>query len=237
MAGTEAPEAPEAPVERAPAGSRLLRGLGWTLITAGALVLLYLVYLLWFTGFETDRQQQQLLEQWSLQVGDVEAVLPGESAAGEGDGEESEEVAPGDAYAAIRFERPGSDEPLVQDGTLFVVEGVSLGDLRRGPGHYPQTDVPGGDGNFAISGHRTTWSAPFYDLDDLQPGDLVHVVDRDGVEWTYEVREQRVVQPTDVWVIGDDPLGTGAPLMTITTCHPRFSDAQRLIVFAELVDA
>lgn len=229
-------EAPESPITRAPLGSLLLRGLGWILIAAGAVVLLYLAYLLWFTGFETEREQQQLLEEWSLQVGEGEAVLPGEAGAGADDAQD-EAVAPGDAYAAIRFERPGSDEPLVHDGTLFVVEGVSLGDLRRGPGHYPDTDVPGGDGNFAISGHRTTWSAPFYDLDDLQAGDLVHVVDRDGVEWTYEVREQRIVQPTEVWVIGDDPLGTGEPLMTLTTCHPRFSDAQRLIVFAELVDA
>lgn len=221
--------------QRTGAGSRALRGIGWLLISAGAVVLLYLAYLLWFTGFETDREQQALLEEWSLQVGDGEAVLPGEDAEGDGDGAD-EQVAPGDAYAAIRFERPGSDAPLVHDGTLFVVEGVSQSDLRRGPGHYPSTDVPGGDGNFAISGHRTTWGAPFFDLDDLQAGDLVHVTDRDGAEWTYEVTEQRIVQPTDTWVIGDDPLGTGAPMMTITTCHPRFSDAQRLVVFAELVD-
>lgn len=222
---------------QSPVDGRLVRWMGWALIVAGGTVLLYLVYLLWFTGFETERAQEALLEDWELEVGAVEAALPGETLVEDDDDGTQQAAAPGEAMAAIWFERPGTDVRPVRQDTLFVVSGVEVADLKKGPGHYPQTSLPGEDGNFAISAHRTTYGAPFFDLDDLQAGDLIHVVDRDGVEWVYEVREQRVVAPTEVWVIGDDPLGDGRPLMTLTTCHPRFSDAQRLIVFAELVTA
>lgn len=205
---------------------RALRAVGWVLVAGGVLTLLYVVYLLFFTNLTTDRAQQQLLDQWELEVG----ALPGEPPPSESSSPEP--VDPGDAYAAMWFERDG--ERIVHDEVLYVVEGVDLGDLRSGPGHYPGTVAPGGDGNLAVSGHRTTYGAPFYHLDQLQPGDEVHVVDRDNREWVYVVREQRIVAPTDVWVVEDDPLGDGQPLLTLTTCHPRFSAAQRLIVFAEL---
>lgn len=204
--------------------------MGWTLIATGVVILLYLVYLLFFTNLQTDRAQGELLDEWALQVEGTGDALPGE---GEDEEAAAEPVEPGDAYAAMWFERDG--ERIVHDEVLYVVEGTSVADLRRGPGHYSDTAAPGADGNFAISGHRTTYGAPFFHLDRLQEGDRIHVVDRSSREWVYEVRSQRIVQPSDVWVIGEDPLEDGAPLMTLTTCHPRFSDAQRLIVFAELV--
>ncbi|MGH3443526.1 MAG: class E sortase, partial [Nitriliruptorales bacterium] len=126
-------------------------------------------------------------------------------------------------------------DPPVGDDPLVAVEGVSREQLQRGPGHYPGTALPGEDGNVVISGHRTTYGAPFFRLDELQPGDRIHVLDRARQEWVYEVRKSQVVAPTALWVTERDPLGTGAPMLTLTTCHPRFSSAQRLIVFAELV--
>ena len=216
---------------------KVVRFTGWTLITGGVLILLYLVYLLFFTNVTTDRAQQELLEEWSLEVGDPGEALPAEPVDEPDTDVEQQAVDPGSAYAVMWFDRPGSDEPLVHADPLYVVEGVTLDHLKRGPGHYPDTGPPGTPGNFAISGHRTTYGAPFYNLDDLQAGDRVHVVDRDGKEWVYEVTEQRIVAPTDVWVLESDPLGTGQPTMTITTCHPRFSAAQRLIVFAALVES
>ena len=212
-------------------GVRLVRGLGWTLIATGVVILLYLVYLLFFTNLRTEQAQGDLLDQWELQFGAPDDALPAEDLDDPED--EAEPVAPGDAYAALWFERDG--ERIVHDETLFVVEGVSVADLRRGPGHYPGTSAPGELGNLAISGHRTTYGAPFYHLDQLREGDRIHVVDRDNREWVYEFREQRIVQPTDVWVVGEDPLNTGGALLTLTTCHPRLSAAQRMIVFAELV--
>lgn len=211
--------------------SRVVRGVGWTLIAGGVLILLYLAYLLFYTNLATDQAQDRLLETWQAEYG----ALPGEGehAAGPTE-EEPRPVDPGAAYAVMWFERPGSDEPLVRDGQLFVVEGVTLELLKRGPGHYPGTAEPGHDGNFAVSGHRTTYGAPFYHLDQLREGDEIHVVDRQQREWVYVVRRQQVVAPNALWVIGEDPLETGTPTMTLTTCHPRFSAAQRLIVFAEL---
>ncbi len=214
--------------------SRAVRGIGWTLIAAGTLILLYLGYLLFYTNFTTGQAQGDLLETWQAEYG----ALPGEGeqAAGPSDDpeEEARPVDPGEAYAVMWFERPGSDEPVVHDGPLFVVEGVTLDHLKRGPGHYPQTAGPGREGNFAISGHRTTYGAPFYHLDQLREGDEIHVVDRQQREWVYVVQRQEIVAPTALWVIGEDPLDTGVPTMTLTTCHPRFSAAQRMIVFAEL---
>jgi sortase A len=206
--------------------TRVVRAVGWTLIVFGAVVLLYVVYLLWFTGFETQREQRDLADEWNLTVPDnpvdVDTEVP-----------EDEPIDVGDAYAALWFERDG--DRIISDDVMYVVEGVELDVLRRGPGHYPESDRPGGAGNFAIAGHRTTYGAPFWSLDQLEPGDTIHVMDRQGREWVYAYVEQRIVQPSDVWVVEDDPLGSEAPLITLTTCHPRYSDAQRLIAWGELL--
>jgi sortase A len=209
--------------------TRVVRGVGWTLVVAGSIVLLYVVYLLWFTNLGTDRAQRELADAWDRTV-PAQPAAPGAEPA---EDPEPEPVELGDAYAAIWFERDG--DPIVSEDVIYVVEGVSLDVLRRGPGHYPESDVPGGPGNLAIAGHRTTYGAPFWAVDELAEGDTIHVVDRRGDEWVYTFREQRVVAPTELWVVGDDPLETGAPTITLTTCHPRFSAAQRLIAWGELV--
>jgi sortase A len=209
--------------------TRAVRAVGWVLVVAGTVVLLYVVYLLWFTNLGTDRAQRELAEAW-------DRTVPAQPAAPDPDREEEDEgveVELGDAVAAIWFER--DDERIVNDEILYVVSGVTLDLLRLGPGHYPESDVPGGPGNHALAGHRTTYGAPFWALDELTDGDTIHVVDRHGEEWVYAYREQRIVAPTDVWVVGEDPLETGEPTITLTTCHPRFSAAQRLIAWGELI--
>ncbi|MDQ3931264.1 MAG: class E sortase [Actinomycetota bacterium] len=218
--------------------ARVLRGVGWMLIGSGALLLLYIVYLLAFTNVTTQRAQGDLLATWQAQVGGlpvggsedtgVVPVVPRPPPAAQ------PEVELGNAHAVIWFQRPDMAAPIVHDGPLLVVEGVAVEQLKRGPGHYPLSGQAGQPGNFAIAGHRTTYGAPFLHLDQLTPGDEVHVVDRQGREWTYVVRTSQIVSPNDVWVLGEDPLGTGEPTMTLTTCHPRFSAAQRLVVFAAL---
>lgn len=211
--------------------ARVVRGIGWLLVVSGAIVLLYVVYLLWFTNLETDRAQRDLAEAFSLEV-PGRTVDPGDDPAIE----PTDPDAPidlGTAYAALWFERDG--QRIVHDDVLYVVEGVSLDVLRAGPGHYPDSDRPGGAGNFAIAGHRTTYGSPFWSLDGLADGDTIHVVDREGREWVYAYREQRVVAPTAVWVVDPDPLETGRPTITLTTCHPRGSARQRLIAWGELI--
>ena len=129
----------------------------------------------------------------------------------------------------------GVVQHVLRQSNRLIVEGVNAESLSEGPGHYPGTAYPGEQGNFAVAGHRTTAGAPFYDLETLETGDEVHVTDRNGVRWVYEVVEQRIVDPSENYVLGQDPIGTGAPVLTLTTCHPRWSNRERLIVFAELV--
>ena len=210
-----------------------LRGLGWVLIGAGTLLALYLVYSLYWTGLETRGRQRDLLEAWDLEVGTVEGRL---AAVVDGGDEPAADapVAVGDAIAALQFRRPGSDAPIVLEEPVLVVEGVTPDALRAGPGHYPGTALPGQPGNFAVAGHRTTYGAPFFNLDQAQPGDEVHVTDRSGVRWVYEVVESKVVAPDDISVLAPEPLGPGTPVLTLTTCNPRFSNRERLIVVAAL---
>jgi sortase A len=200
--------------------TRVLRGTGWLLVAAGSVVLLYLAYQLVFTNTITAAAQAQLLEHWRLEVDEPEHA----TATTAPDGHEHQVSTPtaireGDAVAVLTFRSPGSDELIIHDRPLAVVEGVSPDALKRGPGRYPGTAPPGGAGNFAIAGHRTTYGAPFFHVDRLQPGDLIEAIDRDGRQWTYVVRRQQVVEPDETWTIGPDPLGSGTPL---------------LIVFAEL---
>jgi LPXTG-site transpeptidase (sortase) family protein len=111
-----------------------------------------------------------------------------------------------------------------------VVAGVTAADLRKGPGHMSGTPLPGQYGNSVISGHRTTYGGPFSRLDELEPGDRFHVETLIGTH-TYEVVSSEIVGPSHVWVIHH----RDGAWLTLTTCHPKFSSQQRLIVFAKLV--
>ena len=135
------------------------------------------------------------------------------------------EAAPpiGSPVARIVIEEIGVD--------WIVVEGVDLEQLREGPGHMPQTPLPGQPGNAVISGHRTTNGAPFYDVADLEPGDLITVETLIGTH-VYQVVDSRTVEADAWWVTFE---WEGAWL-TLTSCHPPFSSTQRFIVFAQLVD-
>jgi sortase A len=107
---------------------------------------------------------------------------------------------------------------------------VSTSQLRQGPGHYPGTPSPGQPGNAGIAGHRTTYGAPFYRLNELQPGDAIVVTTRAG-EFHYAVADSKVVKPTDVSVLDPTPDNR----LTLTTCTPRFSASSRLIVVSHMV--
>jgi sortase A len=129
--------------------------------------------------------------------------------------------APGDPVVRLEIPRLGLEQ--------IVVSGVDTSSLRKGPGHYPDMAFPGEAGNAGIAGHRTTYGAPFEDLDKLDPGDEIITTTPAG-RFVYRVRSQTIVAPEDSYVLAD----TGAPVLTLTTCHPRFSTAQRLIVVADL---
>ena len=179
---------------------------------SGALLLLFVVYQLWGTGFAEDRHQDTLRDQFREQV-TAAPVGPDESAPPPPDGT---------AVAIIKIPRLGVEKA--------VVEGVGVGDLQKGPGHYPQTALPGQPGNAAIAGHRTTYGAPFFNLDELKPGDPILTTTAQG-RFRYEVLTTTVVTPSEVSVL--EP--TEDNRLTLTTCEPRFSAARRMIVTAKLV--
>ena len=107
--------------------------------------------------------------------------------------------------------------------------GVALSDLRKGPGHYPNTPLPGQLGNAAIAGHRTTYGAPFFRVDELAAGDEIIVTTVQGT-FRYLVTEIKIVKPTDFSVLDPSPDAT----LTLTSCNPRYSSRQRIVVKARL---
>ena len=111
-----------------------------------------------------------------------------------------------------------------------VVAGTDTAALRRGPGHYPGTPLPGARGTVAIAGHRTTYGAWFRRLDQLNPGDKVSLTMPYG-RFTYAVERRRIVLPTDTWVTHR----VGYDRLVLSACHPLYSAAKRIIVFARLV--
>ncbi|MCP2340648.1 class E sortase [Actinomadura rupiterrae] len=199
----------------------LIRGLGELCITAGLVLLLFVTYELWGTGRYTHEQQDKLGKEM------MRTWASGPS----GGKVTTERVKLGKGLAMIRIPKFGSSYHYV------VIEGVSLDDLRKGPGHYPGTQLPGEVGNFVVSGHRTTYSAPFNRIGELKPGDEIDVDTRDG-KYVYKVTTRRVVDPTDVQVTAPVPFHPGERaskrMITLTTCHPMYSAAERLIVFGEL---
>ena len=110
-----------------------------------------------------------------------------------------------------------------------VVEGTNTPDLRKGPGHYMGTPLPGQAGNAAIAGHRTTYGHPFYNLDSVKVGDPIVLTTLQGI-FVYDATKSFVVSPSDTSVV-DNVI---ANQLTLTTCNPRFSASTRLVVQAKL---
>jgi sortase A len=112
-----------------------------------------------------------------------------------------------------------------------VVAGVEKGDLKKGPGHYPDTPLPGQLGNSAIAGHRTTFGQPFFDVDKLEVGDQIVVTTLAG-RFVYRVTGQEIVSPNDYQVIATtDP---SVATLTLTSCHPKYTARERIIIYSEL---
>ncbi len=114
----------------------------------------------------------------------------------------------------------------------MIVEGVTEDELKRGPGHYPGTALPGQKGNVAIAGHRTTYGSPFHDVNELTNGDEIDVTTVYG-SFVYVVSDKKVVDPGDTSVLENH----NQALLTLTACHPIWSADQRIIIIAKLKGA
>lgn len=196
----------------------VLRWIGRALIGLGTLILLFLAYQLWGTGFITSQHQTDLKHRFYASVAKAQATPSGPTAT------VATPVKPslGDGIALLEI-------PRINLG-MIVVEGTSVADLKLGPGHYTGTPLPGDSGNVVISGHRTTYKHPFYNLNDLVVGDPIYLTNPDGIKYTYLVTRSEVVAPDDIAVISN----TTDDRLTLTTCNPRYSASQRLIVTARL---
>jgi sortase A len=132
-------------------------------------------------------------------------------------------AADGQAVGRIKIPRIGA--------SFVVVKGTDTGDLRKGPGAYPQTPLPGAPGTVAIAGHRTTYGAPFRHIDRLAKGNTITVTMPYG-RFTYRVENRRIVGPNAIWVINR----VGYNRLVLSACHPLYSAAKRIVVFARLVE-
>lgn len=202
------PRAERAGSGRRGTGARIARGIGWTLITAGVLVALFVVYELFVTDLITARHQATLRDELTTELREADSS-----------GGKPPAPIPGRGMGILRIPAIGLN--------AVVVEGVGVDDLKKGPGHYPTSPFPGETGNVGIAGHRTTYGKPFWSLDELRPGDEIFLRTTDGL-FVYEVRWLRSVLPGQTEVL--DP--TTRPALTLTTCEPRFSAARRLIARA-----
>jgi sortase A len=216
------------------------RGIGQLLITAGLVILLFVVYELWVTGLYTraaqHRLEHQLEQQWARHGGGgINSV-------------DIAHVPLGSGLAILRIPRFGRGYHMV------IVQGVEFADLQKGPGHQPGTALPGQVGNFYVAGHRTTYLAPFNHIDELRPGDPL-VIETRTTWFTYTVETipaghgyprvpwQEIVAPTDIPVtypVPDQPDPSARPtlrLLTFSSCNPKYSAAQRIVIHARLTSA
>ncbi len=201
----------------------VVRFFGEVMLTAGLLMLFYASYEVYGSQWETDREQQDLVQ-------GLEETWAADSAAEEA-GPDSEPL-PGSADS--RLYMPSLDLDWV------VVNGTTPDDIRYSPGHYTEySSGPGDEGNYAVAAHRTP--GLFWDLDLLEDGDVMVLEDGENF-YTYEVFREETVLPTDVWVVEPDPFDEatdeepGRSLLTLTTCAPKLNNTHRLIVWAELAE-
>lgn len=256
MTGTVTSAPTAAPPPDAPMGVGdkirfVLRGIGQTLITLGLVVLLFVVYEVWITNLFSERDNHRIADKLKTEWKKGEnplLPLPGGG---------NSKIKVGTGIAEIYMPRLG------QHYHFAIVEGTSQASLALGPGHYAGTALPGAVGNFAVAGHRVGKGEPFLNIDQLRSGDTV-IVQTQTTWFVYRVlgdpsgrdpqnvRQQvatdngkavtlpgrEIVDPSD-----GDPLlpvpdhnGVRATsrLMTMTTCHPKFTAARRMIVYSAL---
>jgi sortase A len=239
--------------EGSPRWARIVGGVGKGLIAAGVLILLFVVYQLWGTDLQEASSQSDLKSRFNDEL--VHATVPttevltttptttvpvSNTTVPTTDATPTTAVPitevppttvtppafvtefhPGDPVARLEIDKIGVDK--------IVVAGTDTADLRKGPGHYANTPLPGQLGNAAIAGHRTTFGAPFRHIDELDRGDTITLTLPYG-EFRYRVFAHAIVDKADWSIIRRRPAET----LVLSACHPLYGAAQRWVVFARL---
>lgn len=227
--------------------SRALGILGEVLVTLGVLLALFVVWEVWWTDVVGTRQQQEAVDDLTWRYppipdGGFPVILPTEEPDDFGipiieekdkhrtdspPFEPTPETA--ETFATMYVPRWGADY------VKPISEGVGRRDVldKLGIGHYPETALPGGWGNFAVAGHRTTYGKPFSRIEELVEGDAI-IVRTESTWYLYRVTETKIVYPGYTAAIAPVPGRRGVAAdgryVTLTTCHPRFSASKRYIV-------
>ncbi len=235
--------------------------LGRVLISLGLLMFAFVAYQLWGTGIQTAAKQNELRSEFEAMLVAAPTPVTSPVSTTAGDPATSDPVI-GDPVTSdpISSVAPGTTVPAASAGPTVtiappplperreplalleipaigvdevVIEGTRTADLRDGPGHFPETPLPGQLGNSAIAGHRTTYGAPFFRVDELQANDPIIVTTLTG-RYVYAVNE--------VFIIGAEDYGSAIPTvdrttatLTLISCHPRYTAQQRIVVTATLV--
>lgn len=207
--------------------------IGRFMMRAGAVLLLFVAYQLWGTGLTTMRAQDDLGRTFEAMLAEVPTTLaPSPSTAPTPSAPVSDFATPepGEPVGRLSIPRIGVDK--------IIVQGVDLSLLRKGPGHFPQTPLPGQPGNSAIAGHRTTYDAPFNRIDELDPGDTITVTTLQGTflyvvdahPGEHGMEGHRIVGPNDVSILDQGRTDR----LTLMACNPKYSASQRIVVTATL---
>jgi sortase A len=216
----------------------IVGAVGELALTAGVLLLLFVAWLVFWTGprgaTDAARTVAALQRQWDAKPPVSPTTIRVGSAVPAGEFPSLPDPVAGEPFAVLQVPRFGAD------WRFPVLEGVDRDVLREGVGHYPGTALPGDVGNLALAGHRTTWGQPFHDIERLRPGDEVRVQTR-WARFTYRVTGHHVVRPDRGDLLAPVP---GRPQavpqqarLTLTTCHPEYSAKNRWVVDAVLVSA
>jgi len=225
---------------------RLLRAITIVSIVIGALLILYPIY----TNFIAGSREATVLSAWEDQKEEFFKETETEEEASQVDNEdiegsgENEEVTleiTGDIAAEAKLDYTGltiedffplkMSIPKIEVDAI-VEEGTDAASLKNGPGYEALTPLPGDEGRCTISGHRTTYGAPFNRIDELENGDLIYLETINDELLTYIVTGMEIIKATDMWILE----GTGKKELLLTTCHPKYSAARRLIIIAELLE-
>jgi sortase A len=235
MTAVEDDPAPAASAPRRSPLRRALHGLSSVLIVSGVLLLVDAgLTVFWqepLSAIYAQRQQDKLSGE--LKVLTEQAPTPVERRALRALPDNRARIAFA-ARALDRRAKPGKPVGRIRIPRLglsrVVLQGTGTADLKKGPGLYPKQPLPGAPGTTAIAGHRTTYGAPFRTIDKLERGDRITMEMPYGTI-TYEVERTRIVPPTATWVVGR----VRYDRLVLTACHPLYSAAQRIVVFARRV--
>jgi sortase A len=211
----------------------VIRGIGEIFLTIGAVVLLFIAYLIWGTALRASSAQHQLTNELNHDWSAAGAPANGRGAALPPRPDPIHLVT-GQPFAFIRIPAFGAH------WRFTIVEGTALAQLNMSPGHVPGTQLPGQVGNFAVAGHRVTAGNPFWSLPSLKDGDLVYI-DTKVNTYTYMVTGKQMVMPSDTAVLDAVPGHPGRRpsqrLITLITCDPAWTGTHRVIVTGVLVSA